>query len=74
MKHIYIESTLRVVQLVLPVLVGLDTAMPIIFEKPIGAHADLRELEYVSALHQTGAKLRRDGSVTGKCHEKGNDR
>jgi hypothetical protein len=49
--------------------------MPIIFQKPIGAHADLRELEYVSALHQTGATLRRDGSVTGKLRlEKGNDK
>ena len=33
------------------------------FVRPVGAAADLREIEYISALHQTGATLRPDGSV-----------
>ena len=33
------------------------------FSKPVGATADLRELEYISALHQTSKSLRRDGSI-----------
>ena len=33
------------------------------YTKPVGATADLRELEYISALHQTGKTLRRDGSI-----------
>lgn len=28
--------------------------------------SDLRELEYVAALHQTGRLLRKDGSIFGK--------
>lgn len=40
--------------------------MTIRFEKPIGSHADVKELEYIAALHQTGPKIRRDGSVDGK--------
>lgn len=39
--------------------------MPIKFEKPIGAHADCKELEYIATLHQTGKVIRKDGSVTG---------
>lgn len=39
--------------------------MPIRFERPVGAHLDLRELEYISALHQTDAEVRTDASVTG---------
>lgn len=31
--------------------------------KPAGAKADLHELEYISALHQTGKELRKDGSI-----------
>ena len=31
--------------------------------KPVGAIADLKELEYISALHQTGKNLRTDGSI-----------
>jgi hypothetical protein len=34
------------------------------FTKPIGSTADLREIEYISALHQTGTTLRGDGSIT----------
>lgn len=34
------------------------------FTKPIGSTADLREIEYISALHQTGVKLRNDGTIT----------
>jgi hypothetical protein len=33
------------------------------FDRPIGAQADAKELEYISALHQTGARLRPDGSI-----------
>ena len=33
------------------------------FTKPVGATADLREIEYISALHQTSKTLRRDGSI-----------
>eukprot|EP00578_Thalassiosira_sp_NH16_P024367 CAMPEP_0181084446 /NCGR_PEP_ID=MMETSP1071-20121207/4699_1 /TAXON_ID=35127 /ORGANISM="Thalassiosira sp., Strain NH16" /LENGTH=989 /DNA_ID=CAMNT_0023166179 /DNA_START=39 /DNA_END=3004 /DNA_ORIENTATION=- len=33
------------------------------FIKPVGANADLRELEYISALHQVGKALRNDGSI-----------
>lgn len=33
---------------------------------PCGAHADVKELEYISALHQTGrSELRKDGSILG---------
>ena len=37
----------------------------ITFEKPVGAHADCKELEYISALHQSGPTLRQDASITG---------
>jgi len=42
--------------------------MTIGFDRPTGAAADVKELEYVSALHQTDLKggLRKDGSITGK--------
>lgn len=33
------------------------------FTKPKGSTADLREIEYISALHQTGEELRKDGSI-----------
>ena len=38
--------------------------MPIVFERPVGPHCDIKELEYVSALLQTGPAIRRDGTVT----------
>jgi hypothetical protein len=39
--------------------------MGITFERPIGASADVAELEFIAALHQTcQPKLRRDGSIT----------
>ncbi len=34
------------------------------FDQPVGATADLKELEYISALLQTGKVLRSDGSLT----------
>lgn len=34
------------------------------FVRPVGAAADLREIEYISALHQTGETLRSDGSIS----------
>ena len=40
--------------------------MTISFERPVGAHADVKELEYVAALHQTCTPLRKDGSIDGK--------
>ena len=40
------------------------------FQRPVGAEADVKELEYISALHQTGDVLREDGSIIGKsCHQ-----
>ena len=40
--------------------------MTIGFLRPTGAAADVKELEYVSALHQTDLKeMRMDGSITG---------
>jgi len=39
--------------------------MTITFERPVGAWADIEELEYIAALHQTCTpELRRDGSVS----------
>jgi hypothetical protein len=35
------------------------------FDLPCAAAGDVAELEYISALHQTGATLRVDGSVHG---------
>ena len=36
------------------------------FDKPIGSVADVRELEYISGLHQTDpAGVRVDGSIKG---------
>lgn len=41
--------------------------MTIGFDRPSGAAADVKELEYVSAIHQTDLKeLRKDGSITGE--------
>jgi hypothetical protein len=40
--------------------------MTITFERPIGAPADLKELEYIAALHQTCFPNRRDGSISGE--------
>lgn len=41
--------------------------MTIFFDRPIGASADVKELEYISALHQTGADgIREDGSIKGE--------
>jgi len=41
--------------------------MLIKFEQPIGAVADVNELEYISALHQSDkTDIRRDGSIRGK--------
>jgi hypothetical protein len=36
------------------------------FELVHNSVSDLRELEYVAALHQTGRTLRKDGSIYGK--------
>jgi hypothetical protein len=39
--------------------------MPFVFERPVGASADLKELEYISALHQTSPNaVRQDASIT----------
>jgi hypothetical protein len=38
--------------------------MPIVFEGPVGAQADVNELEYISALHQTDPSgVRENGSI-----------
>jgi len=36
------------------------------FEALTGAAGDVKELEYISALHQTGAEVRRDASIKGE--------
>ena len=36
------------------------------FDKPVGSHADCKELEYIATLHQSGPTIRMDASVTGK--------
>ena len=37
------------------------------FERPVGASADVAELEYISALHQTDVQeLRQDGTIDGE--------
>ena len=45
--------------------------MTITFERPVGAPADVKELEYLSALHQSqrssnGSGLRKNGTIQGK--------
>jgi hypothetical protein len=45
--------------------------MTIAFDRPVGAPADVKELEYISALYQTQAnELRSNASVTGTYHNK----
>jgi len=41
--------------------------MSFAFERPIGAPADVAELEYIAALHQTDVLggIRKDGSIQG---------
>lgn len=34
-----------------------------VFERPVGASTDVKELEYIAALHQTDVDLRNDGSI-----------
>ena len=36
----------------------------VVFDRPVGAQADAKELEYVSALHQTAPQVRTDGSIS----------
>jgi hypothetical protein len=37
------------------------------FRRPIGSAADVKELEYISAIHQTDLQeVRSDGSIDGK--------
>ena len=38
----------------------------VVFERPVGAQADIKELEYISALHQSSSPLRPDGSIRAK--------
>jgi hypothetical protein len=41
--------------------------MAVSFQRPVGCHADIRELEYLSALAQTGLpRLRQNASLHGK--------
>jgi hypothetical protein len=40
--------------------------MTIVFDRNVGAAADVKELEYISALHQTDPSgVRTDGSIKG---------
>jgi len=38
--------------------------MPIGFQRPVGPHLDVKELEYLCALHQSSVTLRPDASIT----------
>jgi len=44
--------------------------MSFAFDRPIGAPADVTELDYVAALHQTDVPggIRKDGSIQGEFH------
>jgi hypothetical protein len=42
------------------------TTMTIGFLRPVGASGDVKEVEYISALHQTSPGIREDASITGK--------
>jgi hypothetical protein len=44
---------------------GVST-MTITFDRPLGSPADLKELEYLSAISQTAPELRQDASIDGK--------
>jgi hypothetical protein len=46
----------------------LDSIFGVAFDRPIGAIADVTELEYCSALHQTDVPggIRKDGSIQGE--------
>lgn len=35
----------------------------VVFDRPLGSPADVKELEYVSGLHQTDREVRTDGSI-----------
>lgn len=36
------------------------------FPRPVGPYADTKELEYVSALHQTASDIRQNGTIRGE--------
>jgi hypothetical protein len=43
--------------------------MTLRFDRPVGTAGDVKELEYISALHQTDLKcMRTDGSIRGAYH------
>jgi hypothetical protein len=51
----------------LRILGYLFVTMTILFDRRVGAAADVSELDYVSALHQTDPSgVRTDGSIRGK--------
>ena len=44
-----------------------NTPMAIYFDRPSGAASDVKELEYISALHQSDLSgIRKDGSIKGE--------
>lgn len=47
----------------------IHSTMTSTFDRPVGAVADVVELDYVSALHQTDVTngVRKEGSIQGKC-------
>ena len=48
----------------------LGMSSKVVFDKPVGAYADVAEIEYVSALMQTDrSTLRKDGTLLGKYLE-----
>lgn len=48
--------------------------MSFAFDRPIGSHGDVTELDYIAALHQTDVPggLRKDGSIKGEHHARSN--
>ena len=44
--------------------------MSFAFDRPVGASADVTELDYIAALHQTDVfgGIRKDGSIQGELH------
>jgi hypothetical protein len=48
-----------------------SSTMTFTFDRPVGAAADVTELDYISALHQTDVinGIRKDGSIEGKCRK-----
>ena len=58
------KPSLYISTLALPQL-KVDEMNMLGFDRPTGSGADLKELEYISALHQTCTSVRKDASIDG---------